>query len=63
MSQSQKVPVVHRIPGKRLPPTTVPDKNRPLRDPGPNPGGMPPKGIQPGWTPLRGSGAVYHTHC
>jgi hypothetical protein len=53
---------VHRVPATHRVPTTVPDKNRPLRDPGPNPGGLPPRPIPSAWKVTSGHGVRLHTH-
>jgi hypothetical protein len=44
-------------------PREVPDCNRPLmRDRGASPGGLPPRGIPPGWKTIGGRSYELHTH-
>lgn len=44
---------VHRLPTRATSPREVPDCNRPISSRGASPGGLPPRGIQPGWNVLR----------
>lgn len=57
---SKRTPRVHSLPASHHTPQRVPDNNKNIRST--LPGGLPPKGIRPGWQTGLRPGVKLHTH-